>query len=183
MQLDIQQGLISDIDYRCSANQDERPDSSDITGIVLHNISLPPGEYGGGWINDLFLNQLDPTAHPYFASIADLQVSSRLLIRRDGETIQYVPFHQRAWHAGASCWDGRERCNDFTIGIELEGCDEQYFEQIQYDRLAQLILLLCEHYPKLNTQQIKGHSDISPGRKTDPGSYFDWDKLYNLLNG
>jgi AmpD protein len=181
MKVDKQSGLLSGVAYRCSPNQDARPDKDDISGIVIHNISLPPGEFGGGWINDLFLNQLDPTAHPYFAMIAEMEVSSHLLIRRDGEAIQYVPFHQRAWHAGASCWDERERCNDFTIGIELEGCDEQYFEQCQYDRLAELVRLLCEHYPELNTRQIKGHSQIAPGRKTDPGPYFDWEKLYSLL--
>lgn len=181
MHLDIETGLINDIDYRYSPNQDPRPDNCDITGIVIHNISLPPGEFGGGWINDLFLNQLDPSAHPYFEQIADLKVSAHALIRRDGEVVQYVPFNQRAWHAGESNWDGVNCCNDFTIGIELEGCDDQYFEQIQYDRLAELVLLLCEHYPKLNTRQIKGHSQIAPGRKTDPGPYFDWDKLYGLM--
>lgn len=181
MQLDKQTGLLMGVPYHCSPNQDARPDKNDISGIVIHNISLPPGEFAGGWINDLFLNQLDPTAHPYFKTIAALQVSCHLLIRRDGATIQYVPFHQRAWHAGASCWEGREACNDFTIGIELEGCDDQYFEQVQYDRLAELVLLLCEHYPKLNTRQIKGHSQIAPERKTDPGPYFNWDKLYSLL--
>ncbi len=181
MELDKRSGLLNGVVYHCSPNQDARPNTDDISGIVIHNISLPPGEFGGGWIDDLFLNQLDPTAHPYFETIADMTVSSHLLIRRDGEIIQYVPLHQRAWHAGVSCWDGRECCNDFTIGIELEGCDELYFEQIQYDRLAELVLLLCDNYPKLNTRQIKGHSQIAPDRKTDPGPYFDWDKLYALL--
>lgn len=181
MQVDKQTGCLVDVPYHCSPNQDARPDSDDINGIVIHNISLPPGEFGGGWINDLFLNQLDPTAHPYFESISSLEVSSHVLIRRDGSVIQYVPFHQRAWHAGASSWDGRERCNDFTIGIELEGADDQYFELAQYERLAEVVACLCECYPELNTQRITGHSDIAPGRKTDPGPYFDWEKLYGLL--
>ncbi len=174
-------GLLDDVSYHPSPNHDERPVRDEISGIVVHNISLPPGDFGGGWIDDLFLNQLDPKAHPYFEEIHQLQVSSHLLIRRTGEVIQYVPFHQRAWHAGKSSWEGKERCNDFTIGIELEGCDDQYFEQAQYKQLAKVVATLCEHYPKLNTQRLKGHSDISPGRKTDPGPYFDWDKLFELL--
>ena len=181
MHIEQQTGLLQDVVYRCSPNQDARPDLSDITGIVIHNISLPPGEFGGGWIDDLFMNQLDPTAHPYFQTIADLTVSAHVLIRRNGDVMQYVPFHQRAWHAGASNLDGRERCNDFTIGIELEGSDDQYYELVQYEKLAGVVASLCECYPELNTQQIKGHSDISPGRKTDPGAYFDWEKLYTLL--
>lgn len=181
MQIDKESGLLVDVPYHCSPNHDARPDEYDIAGIVIHNISLPPGEFGGGWIDDLFLNQLDPAAHPYFATISELEVSSHVLIRRDGSVIQYVPFHQRAWHAGASNWDGRERCNDFTIGIELEGSDDQYFELVQYQQLAEVVASLCECYQDLNTQQIKGHSDLSPGRKTDPGAYFDWEKLYTLL--
>ncbi len=174
-------GLLTGVHYRSSPNKDGRIDAADITGIVIHNISLPPGEFGGGWIDDLFLNKLDPTAHPYFEHIADLRVSAHILIRRDGEVIQYVPFYQRAWHAGASQWDGRDCCNDFTIGIEMEGCDEQRFEQIQYQQLAQVILLLCDYYPFLSTERIKSHQEIAPGRKTDPGPYFDWELLKNLF--
>lgn len=181
MQIDKQTGLISAIKYQPSPNQDKRPDSDDITGIVIHNISLPPGDFGGGWIDDLFLNKLDPNAHPYFENIADVKVSAHLLIRRGGEVIQYVPFQQRAWHAGISSWDGREKCNDFTIGIELEGCDDQTFESLQYQQLASIINALCDTYPKLNHQQIKGHQDISPGRKTDPGPCFDWKILKGLF--
>ena len=181
MQIDKQTGLIPAIKYHPSPNQDERPDGEDITGIVVHNISLPPGDFGGGWIDDLFLNKLDPGAHPYFEHIADVEVSAHILIRRDGEMVQYVPFHQRAWHAGVSSWDGREKCNDFTIGIELEGCDEQHFEQKQYQQLAAVITALCEAYPKLNHQQIKGHQDIAPDRKTDPGPFFDWQQLRHLF--
>jgi len=181
MKLKQQTGLIDGAPYRSSPNQDGRPDNNDISGIVIHNISLPPGEFGGGWIDDLFMNQLDPSAHPYFEQIVGMAVSAHVLIRRDGEVVQYVPFHQRAWHAGKSNWDGRESCNDFTIGIELEGCDEQYFEAVQYEQLAELVLLLCETYPLITKAQLKGHSQISPGRKTDPGPYFDWERLYGLL--
>jgi len=182
MKLKQQTSLIEGVLYRGSPNQDDRPDASDISGIVVHNISLPPGEFGGGWIDDLFMNQLDPTAHPYFAEISKMEVSSHLLIRRDGEVVQYVPFEQRAWHAGLSVWDGRERCNDFTVGIELEGSDDQGFENAQYDQLAEVVLLLCQQYPLVTKGRIKGHCDISPGRKTDPGPYFDWEKLNNLLD-
>ncbi len=181
MQVDIRSGLLTEAKYHCSPNQDERPDGDDITGIVIHNISLPPGEFGGGWIDDLFLNQLDSTAHPYFHDIAQLKVSAHLLIRRNGDVIQYVPFHKRAWHAGVSCWDDRERCNDFTIGIELEGCDDQTFEQQQYQQLANAIKALIQAYQRLTLDRITGHSDIAPERKTDPGPHFDWHYLHQLL--
>jgi len=174
-------GLLNEASYHSSPNQDERPVPCDIAGIVIHNISLPPGDFGGGWIDDLFLNKLDPTAHPYFKGIADVTISAHLLIRRDGVIIQYVPFHQRAWHAGKSSWDGRERCNDFTIGIELEGCDDQAFEAVQYQQLTATIHALCRDYPKLNNHTIKGHQDIAPNRKTDPGPCFDWLYLRQLL--
>lgn len=181
MDIDCQLGLLSEAEYHCSPNQDERVDKNDISGVVIHNISLPPGEFGGGWIDDLFLNQLEPTAHPYFDAIADVKVSAHILVRRDGQLIQYVPFHQRAWHAGVSCWDGRECCNDFTIGIEMEGCDDQTFEPVQYQQLAELINSLIKVYPKLSKNRVTGHQDIAPGRKTDPGPYFDWDYLKNLM--
>ncbi|MFW5425622.1 MAG: 1,6-anhydro-N-acetylmuramyl-L-alanine amidase AmpD [Methylophagaceae bacterium] len=174
-------GLLAGVRYRSSPNKDERIDAADITGIVIHNISLPPGEFGGGWIDDLFLNKLDPTVHPYFEQIADMRVSAHLLIRRDGEVIQYVPFYQRAWHAGVSKWDERDCCNDFTVGIEIEGSDDQDFEQIQYQQLAQVILLLCEYYPSLSADRIKGHQEIAPDRKTDPGPHFDWTYLAELI--
>ncbi len=181
MDIHCQLGLLSEAEYHCSPNQDERVDKNDISGVVIHNISLPPGEFGGGWIDDLFLNQLEPTAHPYFDAIADVKVSAHILVRRDGQLIQYVPFHQRAWHAGVSCWDGRECCNDFTIGIEMEGCDDQTFEPVQYQQLAELINSLIKVYPKLSKNRVTGHQDIAPGRKTDPGPYFDWDYLKNLM--
>ncbi len=181
MQINTKIGLIADISYHRSPNQDQRPKGEEISGIVIHNISLPPGDFGGGWINDLFLNKLDPNAHPYFSDIANVKVSAHLLIRRDGEVIQYVPFDQRAWHAGISSWDGKERCNDFTIGIELEGCDEQNFEPTQYQQLTIIINALCQSYPKLDHQQVKGHQEIAPDRKTDPGACFDWELLKQLL--
>lgn len=181
MKIDSQLGLLLESEYHHSPNQNERPDKTDISGIVIHNISLPPGEFGGGWIDDLFLNQLDPTAHPYFKDIADIKVSAHVLIRRTGQLVQYVPFHQRAWHAGESCWDAREGCNDFTVGIEIEGCDEKTFESVQYQQLAKLINSLVETYPKLDKSRVTGHQHIAPGRKTDPGPHFDWDYLNKLI--
>jgi len=164
-----------------SPNCDDRPADGDIDLIVVHGISLPPGEYGGSWIDDLFTNRLDATAHPYFATIADLQVSSHVLIRRDGELVQYVPFTRRAWHAGQSCYRGRGACNDFAIGIELEGDDDTPYEKRQYARLAELIILLRRQFPAINADAIVGHCDIAPGRKTDPGPAFDWQHLTSLL--
>lgn len=168
------------IGARClrSPNCDDRPAGSAIELIVIHNISLPPGDFGGPGIIDLFCNRLDPAAHPYYATIADLRVSAHLLIRRDGELIQFVPCAQRAWHAGISNWCGRERCNDFSIGIELEGADDAPFEDVQYDRLAAVTRLLTAHYP---IADIVGHSDIAPGRKTDPGPHFDWARYRSMI--
>jgi len=183
LKIDTSEGLCRDIHVTLSPNQDERPDSSDISGIVIHNISLPPGEFGETFIDDLFLNRLDCSAHPYFEALRELKVSSHMLIRRNGDMVQFVPFHKRAWHAGVSSWQGRERCNDFTIGIEVEGCDDKPFEDIQYHQLAQIIMALCERYPRLNYERITGHEHIAPGRKTDPGPFFDWDYLRQLLDG
>lgn len=165
-----------------SPNCDPRPANCPIDLLVVHGISLPPGEYGGPWIDALFTNALDPAAHPYFQDIHDRRVSAHLLIRRDGEIVQYVPFDLRAWHAGASCFEGREACNDFSIGIELEGGDEQPYESIQYQRLAAVTALLMQHYSGITRDRIVGHCDIAPGRKTDPGKMFDWDRLYTLLD-
>ncbi len=162
-----------------SPNCDERPCEPEL--IVVHNISLPPGEFGGPWIDRLFLNRLAVDAHPYFREIAGVEVSSHVLIRRDGELVQYVPFHRRAWHAGASSWAGRERCNDFAIGIELEGVDDVAYTDVQYARLAEVVAALVSAYPSLSFERIAGHSDISPGRKTDPGPAFDWARLHRLL--
>ncbi|GFE81301.1 N-acetyl-anhydromuranmyl-L-alanine amidase [Steroidobacter agaridevorans] len=164
-----------------SPNFDARPGGILPELIVVHGISLPPDEFGGPWIDRLFTNTLPPAEHPYFEKIKDLNVSSHLLIRRDGEPVQYVPFHERAWHAGASSYQGRERCNDFSVGIELEGADEIPYEPAQYRVLSAVILALCEAYPSLSLARIAGHSDIAPGRKTDPGPAFDWQRLYALL--
>ncbi len=158
---------------RClrSPNCDERPAGSAIELIVIHSISLPPGEFGGPGIIDLFCNRLDSAAHPYYAAVADLRVSAHFLIRRDGELIQFVSCTKRAWHAGVSNWCGRGRCNDFSIGIELEGADDMPFEDLQYEKLVVVTRLLKACYP---IADIVGHSDIAPGRKTDPGPHFDW---------
>lgn len=164
-----------------SPNHDERPSGTLIDLLVIHNISLPPGEFTGDWIDDFFLNQLDPTAHPYFAIIAEMRVSAHLLIRRDGRLIQYVPYEQRAWHAGTSCFNGRERCNDYSIGIELEGDDMTPFTEAQYRVLADCTRRLQVRYPAITPERIIGHSDIAPDRKTDPGPAFDWDDYRERL--
>ena len=182
MHIDPSSGLINGVDYIASPNFDERPDEQDLSLIVIHNISLPPDEFGGPWIDDLFTNKLDPTQHPYFEEIHQMRVSAHVLIRRDGQITQFVPLQKRAWHAGKSNYCGRERCNDFAIGIELEGCDTKPFEEIQYLQLARLIKQMLNTYPSLSPDQITGHSDIAPGRKTDPGPHFDWKRLRNLLD-
>ena len=174
MHIDNETGLLHQAKFIPSPNCDERPDTSDISLIVIHNISLPPQQFGGDGITQLFTNQLDPGEHPYYEEIHRLRVSSHLLIRRDGTLIQYVPFHLRAWHAGESQYDGRSRCNDFSIGIELEGADEVPYEQVQYDQLNNVIDMLCESYPGVSRKNIVGHCDIAPQRKTDPGPAFDW---------
>ncbi len=168
------QGYIANGTQIASPNFDDRPADCKIDLIVLHNISLPPQQYGGNGIIELFTNKLNPDEHPYYAEIYTAKVSSHFLIRRDGELIQFVACIKRAWHAGVSQWQGRERCNDFSVGIELEGCDDEAFETKQYKTLNKLISSLKEAYP---IQHIVGHSDISPGRKTDPGLFFDWQKL------
>ncbi len=154
-----------------SPNFDARPAGETVRLIVVHAISLPPAQFGGPGVLQLFTNTLDPAAHPYYATIQHLRVSAHFFIRRDGELIQFVHPDLRAWHAGASCWNGRERCNDFSIGIELEGCDTLPFEAVQYERLAWLIEVLRLRYP---IEAVVGHCDIAPGRKTDPGPCFDW---------
>jgi AmpD protein len=164
-----------------SPNCDDRPTDREVSLIVVHGISLPPGEYGGPWIDQLFTNQLDVTVHPYFAELEGLQVSSHVLIRRDGELVQYVPFTRRAWHAGRSCYQGREACNDYAIGIELEGQDDTPYEQVQYQCLAALVAALRRRFPAIHADAIVGHCDIAPGRKTDPGPAFDWQRLKTLL--
>nr|VFK42986.1 MAG: AmpD protein [Candidatus Kentron sp. TC] len=165
-----------------SPNFDERPEGRAVELLVIHGISLPPGEFGGCFIDDLFLNRLDPDAHPFFRAVSKLRVSSHALVRRDGEVVQYVPFHRRAWHAGRSAFNGKTDCNDFSIGIELEGCDQSPYERIQYRRLAGLVRSLMSRYPAITLERIKGHSDIAPGRKTDPGPGFDWNLFRRLLS-
>ncbi|HET7204517.1 MAG TPA: 1,6-anhydro-N-acetylmuramyl-L-alanine amidase AmpD [Steroidobacteraceae bacterium] len=172
--IDLERGLLPAARQVESPNCDDRPPGMAPELIVVHGISLPPGEFGGPWIDLLFTNRLPRDAHPYFDSIAELRVSSHLLIRRDGELVQYVPFHRRAWHAGPSSWLGRERCNDFSIGIELEGTDHDPYESTQYAMLGRVIAVLCRSYPSLSPDRIAGHSEIAPGRKTDPGLSFDW---------
>lgn len=182
-QLDINhQGWIKGADIIPSPNFETRPENCEIDLIVVHAISLPPGQYGGGHVEQLFTNCLDPQEHDYFAEIEGMKVSAHCLIERSGRLIQFVSFQDRAWHAGVSCWHDRENCNDFSIGIELEGCDDEGYEQAQYEQLARLVISLRKHYPALSPQSICGHSDISPGRKTDPGPYFDWNKLNKLIN-
>lgn len=168
------QGMASPCQIFLSPNTDERPAASSIDMIVIHNISLPPNQFGGPGIIQLFTNQLDANEHPYYAAIAHLKVSSHFLIRREGELIQFASCLQRAWHAGVSAWQGRERCNDFSIGIELEGSDECAFNEAQYTTLHSLLEALKQRYP---IKYIVGHSDIAPGRKTDPGPFFDWQRI------
>ena len=168
------EGWLATVPHVPSPNQDERPAGVDISLLVVHGISLPPGEYGGDWITDLFMNRLDSSAHPYFEEIAGMEVSAHALIRRDGEVLQYVPFSRRAWHAGRSSFEGVSACNDYAIGIELEGCDSDGYTDIQYQKLAALSAALVAHYPCLTAERIVGHCDIAPGRKTDPGEAFDW---------
>jgi len=169
-------GIVSGAEQVNSPNQDDRPDDC-IDMVVIHNISLPPKQYGGSGIQQLFCNQLNPNEHPYYAEIYTAKVSAHFLIRRTGELIQFVACNKRAWHAGLSKWKSRERCNDFSVGIELEGCDFEAFEAVQYKTLNSLLKSLKETYP---IQHIVGHSDIAPGRKTDPGPYFDWDKITGI---
>lgn len=183
MNYTISQGWLNEADRIAhSPNFDERPDESDICLIVVHCISLPPGEFGGEWIDRLFTNTLPEDEHPYFRGIHQLRVAAHALIRRDGAVTQYVPFHKRAWHAGASNYQGRERCNDFSIGIELEGTETVEYTGAQYNALAGIIAGLLDNYPRLSRKDIAGHSDIAPGRKTDPGDSFDWQRLQALLD-
>lgn len=160
-----------------SPNCGQRPVEASVELLVLHNISLPPGEFGGPHIEALFTNQLDPQLHPYFTEVADLKVSAHFLIRRDGEVVQFVATTENAWHAGLSSWRGREKCNDFSIGIELEGTDTHVYTAGQYSALSQLIQACWRAHPKIEPKAIVGHSDIAPGRKTDPGPSFDWHRL------
>lgn len=179
--IDVETGWLRGARRVESPNCDARPPDARTDLIVIHGISLPPGDFGGPWIDQLFTNALPPEAHPYFATIADRRVSAHLLIDRQGRITQYVPFHARAWHAGASSYDGRTACNDFSIGIELEGTDTAPYEDAQYGSLARIVCVLCETYPDLSPGRLAGHNDIAPGRKTDPGPSFDWPRLKTLI--
>ncbi|MGS2717761.1 1,6-anhydro-N-acetylmuramyl-L-alanine amidase AmpD [Eionea flava] len=183
--LAINEGWLSNADARVrhvvSPNYNERPSDTIIDLLVVHNISLPPGQFGNGYIEQFFTNQLPIGDHPYFTSIDGVCVSAHLLITRLGEIIQFVPFTQRAWHAGRSCFDGREECNDFSVGIELEGTDELPYTDQQYAILADVARALMQAYPAMAIDRIVGHSDIAPGRKSDPGEAFDWPRFRGLL--
>jgi len=174
-------GLLRPAEFIPSPNRDARPPGVAPELIVIHGISLPPGEFGNESITALFTNTLDFDAHPYFGRIRGLEVSAHLLVRRDGHVVQYVPFTERAWHAGESCFRGAQRCNDYSIGIELEGEDDTPYDDRQYPVLAAVIHALCEAYPGISAREVAGHSDIAPGRKTDPGPAFDWLRLYDAL--
>lgn len=181
MKIDTKTGLLNIARKQPSPNCDDRPADENLSLIVIHNISLPPGAFGGPYIDALFTNQLDPDDHPYFAQIHKAKVSSHLLIRRDGEVVQYVPFSKRAWHAGESCYEGRECCNDFSIGIELEGTDDVSYTDVQYEKLADVVSGLIKAYSGLSNKRVTGHCDIAPERKTDPGPVFDWARLSDSL--
>jgi len=178
----VQSGWLSGVRRVPSPHCNSRPGGAEIDLLVVHSISLPPGQYGGSYIDEFFLGHLDIDAHPYFSEIGSLQVSAHVLIDRDGGVTQYVPFHQRAWHAGQSSFCGRENCNDFSIGIELEGLDTDTFTEAQYRSLADVTVAIMEAYPAIDKSRITGHSDIAPGRKLDPGPGFDWKHFFIKLD-
>lgn len=181
-QIDQESGIISQSTYLFSPNYSDRSVEAKIDLLVIHGISLPPGEFGGRYVQALFSNTLDPSEHPYFQEIAHLTVSSHLFIDRDGQLWQFVPLHKKAWHAGPSSFNGRENCNDFSIGIELEGTDLIPYTPAQYECLADVTVALLQAYPAITLERIVGHSDIAPGRKTDPGEAFDWQHYKQLLS-
>jgi N-acetyl-anhydromuramoyl-L-alanine amidase len=181
MQVDLSTGLMRGVRQIASPNYDSRPAGVEADLIVVHGISLPPGEFAGPWIDRLFTNTLPADAHPYFAEVCSRRVSSHLVIQRDGAITQYVKFTDRAWHAGKSVYRAREACNDFSVGIELAGTDTLPYEAAQYDALAEAVASLCSAYPLLSADRLTGHSDIAPGRKTDPGPAFDWQLARRLI--
>jgi AmpD protein len=181
LRIDLDNGLMRGARQVASPNHDSRPPGVEPDLIVVHGISLPPGEFGGPWIDRLFTNTLPPDVHPYFAEVGPLRVSSHVVIERDGAVTQYVRFTERAWHAGKSSYRGREACNDFSVGVELEGTDTLPYEAAQYEALAQVVAVLCAAYPRLSPDRLVGHSDIAPGRKTDPGPAFDWPRARRLI--
>ena len=180
MQLDPLTGWCNGISHCPSPNFNARP-QGEISLLVIHNISLPPGQFGTGKVHELFCNRLDPQEHAYFSEIAGLQVSAHFLIERNGTLVQFVSCLDRAWHAGISCFAGLENCNNFSLGIELEGTDDQAYSDLQYAALNQLVRELQRHYPQITSERICGHCDIAPGRKTDPGPAFDWQRLFARL--
>lgn len=182
MKIDRGSGLVEPARQCNSPNFDARPPGVETSLVVLHSISLPPGKFGGPEIEQLFCNCLDWDSHPYFAAIRNLEVSAHLLLRRDGELVQFVPLTQRAWHAGASSFRGQATCNDYSIGIELEGEDDVPYDDRQYAKLIPLLAAMLHTYPGLSARRIAAHSDIAPGRKTDPGPAFDWLRLYDGLS-
>jgi AmpD protein len=177
MRVDAKTGLLIGVNQVLSPFFDERPSGVQPDLIVLHGISLPPGEFGGPWVARLFTGNLPADAHPEFRERAGLRVSAHLLVRRDGEVLQFVPLSARAWHAGRSSWQGREACNDYSIGIECEGADDVPYTEAQYARLSELLPMLLAAYPAITRDRIVGHSDVAPGRKTDPGPSFDWGRV------
>ncbi len=181
MQVDLESGLLRGARQIASPNFDSRPAGVETDLIVVHGISLPPGEFGGPWIDRLFTNTLPPQQHPYFAEVAPLRVSSHLVLDRDGKVTQYVRFTDRAWHAGKSVYKQREACNDYSVGVELEGTDTLPYAAAQYGALAEVVAALCAAYPRLSARRLVGHSDIAPGRKTDPGPAFDWPRARRLI--
>ncbi|MEM9103106.1 MAG: 1,6-anhydro-N-acetylmuramyl-L-alanine amidase AmpD [Pseudomonadota bacterium] len=174
-------GFFENIRIVKSPHFNARPENTEISLLVIHSISLPPGKFGSGFIDDLFLGQLDANAHPYFAGIAELKVSAHFLINREGAITQYVSCYNRAWHAGKSSWQGQQHCNDFSIGIELEGDEITPYTHAQYQQLSLLCKALLQQFKTINRQNITGHSDIAPDRKTDPGLAFDWQRFNGLL--
>jgi N-acetyl-anhydromuramoyl-L-alanine amidase len=181
LRIDVESGLMQGVRQIVSPNRDLRPPGVEADLIVVHGISLPPGEYGGAWIDRLFTNTLPAEVHPYFAEVCSLRVSSHVVVGREGAVTQYVKFTERAWHAGKSIYQGREACNDFSVGIELEGTDTTPYEAAQYQALAEVVAALCVAYPRLSADRLVGHNDISPGRKTDPGPAFDWPRARRLI--
>jgi len=182
LDVDAASGWLKSVRQVVSPNCDERPGGAEIDLVVIHGISLPPGQFGGSYVEQLFTNTLDAGEHPYFARIADTRVSSHVLVRRNGEIVQFVSFKQRAWHAGESCYGDRSGCNDFSIGIELEGTDEGPYEAVQYRRTALVIACLMRSWPQITVDRVVGHCDVAPGRKTDPGTAFEWERLRKLIH-
>tara|TARA_B100000530_G_scaffold113647_1_gene70960 strand:- start:92 stop:694 length:603 start_codon:yes stop_codon:yes gene_type:complete len=181
MDLEIRDHFLIGAKQQLSPNSSDRINERDISLLIIHNISLPPGVFGTRYVDQLFCNNLDPKIHPYFEKIAKLRVSAHLLISRAGDVTQYVAFNRKAWHAGDSIFKGRKNCNEFSIGIELEGTDHEAFTDMQYETLICVTKAIFKNYPLINQDRVQGHSDIAPGRKTDPGPYFEWQKYFDGL--